>query len=336
MAQVIVVPDIFAPARVASLYFRGVLMKTLLVENTESQQRIYDSLMLNPEHLGIFSNGLAVSIIRELAKRPLCAMDIARKLRQNEQKVYYHLRKMRGAGIVKLNGLEHRYGMTAKIFELVSPVIATKLYEDGYEIKNTDIKDPDIEEFLHPFVINGRLNAKIVTGAPIPHGKYEATARDGVHVIDLALFLGKFVNGFNQHNYKMDTEVDKHNDLKQNLILVGGPKINTITNNINRKLPIYFDVENNWTITSTLTGNTYDYEDDAVILKLKNPFNKKKELLLLAGRRSRGLRSAIIAFTRYIYEVMEGNTKNKKIVAKVVRGIDKDGDGIIDSVVFLE
>ncbi len=310
-------------------------MKTMFIENTEEAQRVYNTLLVDTKHLGIFSNELAVQIINELAKRPLCAMDIAKNLKQNEQKIYYHLRKMKEAGIIKLNGTEQRYGMTAKLFELISPVISTKLYDEGHEIKNTKITDPSVKKFLTPFITDGEFNGKIIMGAPLPHGKHGATARDGIHVIDLCLFLGKFTNGAKAQNYKADTEI-KEKDLKDNLILIGSPKINTITERISEELPIYFDVEKNWLIKSKLTGNSYDYEDDAVIIKLKNPFDKKKELIVLAGRRSRGLRSAIIAFTQFPHEIAKGNVENNKIIAKVVRGIDKKGDGIIDTVTFLE
>src|SRR3989344_4527631 len=255
-------------------------MKTLLVESGSGSQRTYDSLMLESKHLGIFSSELAISVINELAKQPLCAMDIAKKLKQNEQKIYYHLRKMKDAGIVKLNGTEQRYGMTAKIFELVSPVISTKLYDKGYDTKNTtSVQDPALEEFLKPFIINKKLNAEII---------------------------------------------------------IGSPKINSITDRINDELPIYFDMKKEWIITSKLTKNTYNYDHDAIIVRVKNPFDKSKEIILLAGRRSQGLRSAMLAFTRHTSDIMKGNVENEKMIAKVVRGVDKDGDGVIDSVTFLE
>jgi len=137
------------------------------------------------------------------------------------------------------------------------------------------------------------------------------------------------------NSYKLDVEVNEK-DLKGNLILIGGPKINAVVNRINKELPIHFDAENEWTIMSKLTGNNYNYDDDAVIIKLKNPFNKKNEILLLAGRHSRGLRSAIIAFTQHMEEIWKGNIENDKMIAKVVRGLDKDSDGIVDSVIFME
>jgi len=311
-------------------------MKSVFVENGGGTQRIYDSMLVEPADLSIFSNGLAMKIIAELGKKPLCAMDLAKKLGQHEQKVYYHLRKMKDAGIVRLERSESRYGMTAKIYALVSPVIVTKLYDGGYQTTpSTEVQNPEIKEALEPFVLNGKLNAKIVIGAPIPHGSYGATARDGVHIIDLALFIGKFLNGNSMNSYKLDVEVNEK-DLKGNLILIGGPKINAVVNRINKELPIHFDAENEWTIMSKLTGNNYNYDDDAVIIKLKNPFNKKNEILLLAGRHSRGLRSAIIAFTQHMEEIWKGNIENDKMIAKVVRGLDKDSDGIVDSVIFME
>lgn len=312
-------------------------MKTILVEKEKDAQKIYNTTLVKPENLSIFNNGLSVRIIRELAKQPQCAMDIARKLKEHEQNIYYHLKRIRNAGLIRLVNEENRYGMTAKIYELVSPVVATKLHEDGYSIaKGKSVpRDPEILKFLEPFVKNDVLNSLIIVGEPHPHGKFEGRARDSPHLIDLALFLGMYIADINKINYKTDIEIEEK-DLKNNLILVGNPKINTVVDKVNSKLPIYFDEENDWTIVSKLSRKAYGYDYDAVIERIKNPFNKEKEILVLAGKRSIALRSAVIAFTRHLDEVMSGNINNNKITAKIVSGIDKDGDGIIDSVKFLE
>lgn len=312
-------------------------MKSVFVENGGSVQKIYDSLLVGPESLSIFSSGLALAVVRELARQPMCAMDLAKKLGQHEQKVYYHLRKMRDAGIVRLERSEPRFGMTAKIYSLVSPVVAAKLSEDLYEsLPANSMHDPETRKALQPFVADGKFNAKMIVGAPAPHGTYEATARDGIHAIELAMFMGKYISSYDAMPYKMDVEVDGHKDMKQNLILLGSPKINTIVEKVNSGLPIFFDLEKEWSIVSKLTGNRYNYDYDAVIARFKNPFNKKKEILLLAGLHSRGLKTAVLAFTRHTHEIMKGNIENSKIAAKVVRGVDKDGDGIVDSVTFME
>jgi hypothetical protein len=59
-------------------------------------------------------------------------------------------------------------------------------------------------------------------------------------------------------------------------------------------------------------------------------------MLLLAGRRSEGLRSAILAVMSKTKEILNGNIKNKDIIAKVVTGVDKNSDGVIDWVKFHE
>ena len=309
-------------------------MKTVLVENIEDKQRVYDSLMLGPEHLGIFSSDLAVKIIGELAKQPLCAMDIAKKMKQNEQKIYYHLRKMRNAGIVKLNGTEQRYGMTAKMFQLVSPVIATKLYNEGYDTKKANIvQDPAVEEFFKPFINEGKVNSSIIIGDPYPHGKFDMGSRDGAHVLDLAFLLGRLVKDNNSINYKFDTNVDS-NDLKENLILFGEPKVNTVINKINSKLPIYFDYEKGYEIVSKASKSTYDAPRIGIIIKCENPWNRHKKILVLSGIGIRGVQASVIAVTQHTNNMAE-QTKNVT-AARIVEGLDKDGDGIIDSVRFLE
>jgi hypothetical protein len=73
-----------------------------------------------------------------------------------------------------------------------------------------------------------------------------------------------------------------------------------------------------------------------VIVRSRNPFDSNKEILVLAGRRTRGTEAAVLAFTRHIDEVIRGNESDHEKIAKVVQGLDKNGDGMIDSVEFEE
>jgi len=306
-------------------------MKTLLIENQSGSQKVYDSLILGPESLSIFSSELAVKIISEIAKQPACAMDIAKTLKQHEQKIYYHLRKMRDAGIVRQVGTEPRYGMTAKMFELVSPVIATKLSEDGYTIKGTpQIVNPDIEKFLDPFVKDGKLNAKIIMGEPYSHGPYDASSTEGPHAFDFGVFLGRFLNAVNFPTYILDTDA-KENDLKNNLILFGNTRTNIVINKINDSLPIYFDPKSGALIDKN-ANTKYDDPRVGVIGKFHSPFNKNRRVLLFGGVRTRGVQAAIIAFTRYFNTVI----KDSDPFFKIVKGFDKDGDKVIDSIEEVE
>jgi len=311
-------------------------MKTMLVENSENGQKIYDSLVLEPKHLGIFSNGLAVKIINELSRQPICAMDLGKKLKEHEQKIYYHLRKMREAGIVKLNGTELRYGMTAKLFELVSPVIATKLNEREYQLKGMDPKtDPVVAEFLDPFVKDGKLNARIIIGDPYSHGRFDESSTEGPFVSDIALLLGRFANNLEFPCYKLDTEI-KESDLKNNLILIGNSKTNVLIDNINNSLPLYFDETKDYRLVSRLTGNDYTDPRIGIIIKMPSPFNKNKKLLVIGGVGSRGTRAAVLACTLYFSKMFINAENNNGTLVRIIKGYDRSGDKVIDSVEILE
>lgn len=312
-------------------------MKTILIENNSKGQVAYGSLLVEPKKLGVLCSDLSLQIINELVKAPACAMDVARNIGEHEQKIYYHLRRLEAVGIVKLINTEKRYGMNAKIYDVVSPVVATKLYNDGQQITVPAKAEPEKSTILSPFIENWKLNAKIILGSPYPHGPHEATARDGIHMTEFGIFLGNFITNFDPSMpvYKIDTQATKEDLESNNLILVGGPKTNTITEKVNKQLPLYFDEADNWTIVSTKTKKRYSYDHDAVIIKTKSPFNKDKQMLVIAGRRSDGLRSAILALINHTDKIMEEKLEDGTI-ARVVTGFDKSADGMIDSVKILE
>jgi DNA-binding transcriptional ArsR family regulator len=294
------------------------------------EEKAFKSLILEPKNLRVLNSELSIKILQELAKKPSCAMDIARKLKQHEQKIYYHLRRLEKAGIIKLEKKVERVGAIAKIYSVPCPYISVKIFDsEGLEIK-TKVRE---SEFFRPFVENGKLNAMIVVGSPDPHGKYGAQASDGSAAIDLSLFLGTFLETSNL-NYKIDTQV-REEDFQKNLILIGGPKANILIDKINDKLPIFFDTKHDFNIVSSFSKNVYTEDEVGIIVKMESPFAKGKEILVLSGRRFKGTRAAIVAVVKYLKKITEGNKFNGNI-ARVVKGIDRDADGIIDDVEFLE
>jgi hypothetical protein len=150
--------------------------------------------------------------------------------------------------------------------------------------------------------------------------------------MDLALFLGTFLNYVPEFNVKLDTEA-REKDLENNLILIGGPIVNKTMEKFNDKLPIRFE---NGSIKSTISNETYPQDECGLIVKAKNPFSKDKFILVVAGKRFMGTRAAIIAFLKDFKKITEGNVHNKNIKAKVVEGVDLDSDGVVDNVEFRE
>lgn len=305
-----------------------------LIEEKDGEQKAYETFLIKDARvLRSLSNELVLKIIRILSKEPSCAMDLARKLREHEQKIYYHLRKLENFGIVEILKTEERVGALAKIYRVKSPSISFKLFE-GEKILDKKVKIKELK-FFKPFIRNGKLEATLVIGSPDPHGKYGAQASDGCCAIDLALFLGSLINSAELPNYKLDTEI-KEKDLKKNLILVGGPKSNIIVEKINKSLPIFFEFQREWNIFSSLSKNIYTDDNIGVIERINNPFNEKSEVLLFAGKRFKGTRAAVLGFIKSLKEVEKGNKFEPNKIAKVVLGIDRDSDGIIDDASFLE
>ena len=311
-------------------------MQATLIEVNETGRTAYDSLILdNPKAFSALNSKLSLKIVKSLAESPASAIDVSRKLKIHEQKVYYHVRRLERAGIIFTISNEKRHGMIAKIFSVVSPVIAAKLYDRGVEVKENlsfGISE-NILKIFHPFIEDGKLNAKIIIGDPSPHGKYNTSGTEGAHITDLMLFIGRFLNSFQPYNYKLDTEV-RDSELKGNLILIGNNKTNALIDKINSHLPVYFDVAKN-SIASKITGK--DYKDDrcGIIVKAPNPFNKESKVLIIGGLRTRGMRAAIIS----IFKLLDNsfiNLNNKEDVNLVVQGLDKDSDMIIDDAIILE
>lgn len=285
----------------------------------------------NLRHIG---SELSQKILELLAKQPQYPIELAKKLKVHEQKIYYHIKNLKEAGIINIVKKENKKGVIANYYALAQPSITVcfKEFQSTQKISNLSEQH---RKFLEPFIKEGQLDCLIIVGSPDPHGPDKARSRDGYYGIDFALFLGTFLNYVPHFNVKLDTEV-RTEDLQKNLIIIGGPIVNKITAQVNLKLPVYFDKKNHWTITSSLTGNTYPSAESGLIVKTKNPFNKEKKILVIAGKRYSGTRAAIIAFLEGFKKITAGNIHNKDIPAKVVEGIDLDSDGIIDSIEFRE
>lgn len=263
-------------------------------------------------------SALAIKILTLLEKEQLYPKAISKRLKENEQKIYYHIRQLEKSGLIELASREEHAGAMAKIYRLKKPAFFMRFGE----FKPAQ-RVPVVSRWLEPFITDGKLNARIVVGSPDPHGVERARARDAYYGIDLALFLGTFLVS-SRHAVALDTEVT---DLKANMILIGGPVINRIAGTINRKLPVRFDERKN--IYSAITRKTYKSDDCGIIVKTRNPFDEGKEILLIAGKRYSGTRAAILAFLNHFSEIEKKN-------AHVVEGVDSDSDGVVDDVRFLE
>jgi DNA-binding transcriptional ArsR family regulator len=309
---------------------------SFIVDNKAGKLAVLDSKIVSREDIKPALSKLAWNILTLLLNKSNYPKEIARQLNVHEQKVYYHIKKLRESGLIQEEGQSVVKGALTKYYSLSAPsfAIALKKLEPSQRISSVDKSH---ENFLSPFIKAGKLNAKIVIGSPEPHGPRNTRARDVASATNMALFIGAFLNTTEKDMVKLDTEI--HGDLlKGNLILIGGPGVNSITEKINSKLPIFLQKTENYYsgIRSTISKKDYVYENQGIIVKISNPFAPRKKILVIAGRRSKGTEAAVLSLIIALDEIVAGNSTDPKKSAKVVEGYDKNADGIMDSIRVLE
>lgn len=301
-----------------------------IIKEEQNENYSLDTKEINLEEISNLSNTVAKEILKLLSKTSMYPKQIAKKLNIHEQNIYYYIKKLEKIKLIEIEKSENINGTIANFYITSS---------DSFYFKINDFqKTPKIKEkestYLKPFIENGKLNAIIIVGSPDPHGPQKARSKDGYYGMDLALFLGTYLTHIENLKVKLDTEVIE-TDLKNNLIIIGGPIVNKVTAMINDKMPIRFD-EQTKGIYSSCTKKTYYNEEIGMINKIENPFSENKKILILAGLRNAGTKSCILAFIKHFEELQKPNNYNKKIDCKIIEGIDLDSDGLVDDCEFLE
>lgn len=283
---------------------------------------------ISSESIGVLSQD-RLKMLELLSKEPLYPAQLARSMNLSVQTVYYHVRLLEEAGLVKFVEYEERKGGVAKKFATVAESLAIVLNNDAWKRHVTPKKTAS--KLLEPFIRNGYFNGKIVLGSPDPHGRYRARGSE-LCMVEFAALLGHYA-AFSFPLYSLDTEL-KESEKKQNLILAGGPKVNMLVSEINSKLPIKFD-QSSFDIHSTLSKKRYG-ENIGIVEVIASPFSKGSKILLLGGLNQHGTRAAVLSLLKNMKQIEEGNMYKQEVIAKVVEGFDDNGDGVVDTVEILE
>ncbi|PVX23167.1 MAG: hypothetical protein CW691_11420 [Candidatus Bathyarchaeum sp.] len=319
------------------------MKKKLLLNDTKRQLMAKDiAVFEDPQKLKSVLNKLSWKILQLLSEKEMYPMQVARKLEVHEQKVYYHIRKLSKVGAIKVVREEEKKGAVAKYYKATFPAMGVELpfgYHkiNGFPVDNINEK---MQQFLAPFIKDGNFDGKIVVGSPDPHGPFKAKARDGHYAAYLTFFLGQYVKLPEDFAIKLDVDVKAEKEENNNLIVLGGPGTNLITQEINEFLPTCFNMipsEHGFLLgglVSKKTRKVYTADNMGVIAKIPNPWNKEKTVIVLAGNKAVGTKACVLALTKF------GDKTLKKFstqdFAVVIQGFDLDGDGKVDSTEVLE
>jgi len=319
------------------------MKKKRLLSNERKQLRAKEiAIFEDPEILRSVLNKLSWKILQLLSEKEMYPMEVARKLNVHEQKVYYHIRKLAKAGAIKVVREEEKKGAVAKYYKATFPAMGIEL-PFGYQKINrfpvTNI-DEKMKQFLSPLIKEGTFDGKIVVGSPDPHGPFKAKARDGHYAAYLTLFLGQFVDLPEDFSIKLDVDVKAEKEENNNLILVGGPGTNLITQEFNEFLPIRFNMmpsEHGFLLgglVSEKTQKVYTADSMGVIARIPNPWNMEKSIIVLAGNKAVGTKACVLALTKFWSKTLKNFGEEK--FAVVIQGFDLDGDGKVDCIEVLE
>jgi len=291
------------------------------------------SILQKPSEIRILSNPTAWKIVNLLAGRPMYPAQIAKELKIYEQSAYYYITKLLTIRAISQVETSFVRGGTAKLYktEFAAFGIEMNWGERKFETVNGKI-NRNVQTFFEDFIDDGLFNGTIVVGAPDPHGPYRSSARDGHYAAQLAFFLGSFCGLPQNFVVKLDVDAKSEKISRTvNIISIGGPGTNIITSEFNRYLPIRFDETNFWSGLIAPHGRTHTLDNHGLIAKIRNPYSEKVNIVIIAGVRSAGTKSAVIALTNHGNEILKKfNQENNW--ALVVQGFDMDSDGKIDTI----
>jgi hypothetical protein len=201
--------------------------------------------------------------------------------------------------------------------------------------------DAQIQGFFKEFTKDGVFDGKIVVGSPTPHGPFKTSARDGHYASYLTFFLGQFMKAPEEFVIKLDVDVKAEKEEKKNLVLVGGPGTNLLTQDVNEHLPIRFSMQPSEQgflfggLFSKKTGHVYTADVAGLVANIENPWDRSKRVIILAGNKAVGTKACVLALTNFWKKTLK-NYNGQDAFATVIQGFDLDGDGKVDSIDVLE
>ncbi|HVP22466.1 MAG TPA: helix-turn-helix domain-containing protein [Conexivisphaerales archaeon] len=276
------------------------------------------------------SSPVSLRILNLSTERQLYARELARHLNLSEQTVYYHVRRLVDAGLLEVVETSPVRGAVAKKLSASSDGLAV-LYRSSHTRARGSARISPLGSFFHDFTSDHAFEGILVIGSPEPHGPFRAAARDGHYSAQLAFALGGLAAMPSGFFVRLDTDVKAEKAYDTNMVLFGGPATNLLTAEVNKLLPVRFDESNYWAGLTDDSGRRFNGETDAVVAKLPSPFKEGRHVVVLAGIRHVGTKSAVLGLTQQPEEVL-GGYSGQEVFARVLRGYDQDGDGRIDRV----
>lgn len=278
------------------------------------------------------SGKLGQRVLALLASGPKYPAEMARTLGAHHQAVYYHVGRLEKAGLITRVRSEQIRGGEAKLYALASDGYAVEFPVKGEPLTSLRAagRSSALGRFFREFVAGGEFDGWVVVGSPVQHGASGTQARDGHYAVQLGFALGQFVNLPEKFPVKLDVDLRAEKLLSSNLVVVGGPRNNVIAEELNAHLPFRFSQRGYWSAITDDEARSYSSELDSLVAKVQNPWDHSKTCVVIAGLTGAGTKAAIIGVCNNADTLFQRYRSGP--FAALLRGVDKDGDGKVDSV----
>ena len=228
-------------------------------------------------------------ILEKASEKKVSIEDLTEKLDVKQQAAYYHVEDMLDSGLLEASESRPRYFSAEK---------SAYYFRPGFvEPEENPLMLENVPEILRGFVENRKIEARIIVGAPYPHGKHERRHKTAYKAGEISAILGNYGRR-RQQLIHTDTELDEKLRGRP-LISVAGPLVNTLSEELNGKMPARFTESHDKIITEE---NTYSGDETGFIAKTEVG---GKERMVVAGLFGLGTSAAIEALSSRAGELGE-------------------------------
>lgn len=228
-------------------------------------------------------------ILEKASENKVSIEDITEQLDIKQQAAYYHVEDMLDSGLLEATDGRPRYFSAENSAYYFRP--------DFVESEENPLMLENVPEILQGFVENRKIKARIIVGAPYPHGEYNRRHKMAYRAGEISAILGNYGRRRRQLIHT-DTELDEQLRGRA-LISVAGPLVNTLSGELNGKLPAKFTESHDKIMTEE---NTYSGDETGFIAKAEIDGNER---MVVAGLFGLGTSAAIEALSSRAEELGE-------------------------------
>ena len=237
--------------------------------------------------LKTLSSDIRRKILVKASEKKVSIEDLTEKLDIKQQAAYYHVEDMLDSGLIEATDGRPRYFTAENSAYYFRP--------DFVEPEENPLMLENVPEILQGFVENRKIKARIIVGAPYPHGEHDRRHKSAYKAGEISAILGNYGRRRKQLIHT-DTELDEKLREKP-LISIAGPLVNTLSDELNGKMPAKFTESHDKIITEE---NTYSGDETGFIAKTEIDGKRR---MVVAGLFGLGTSAAIEALSSRAGEI---------------------------------